>query len=115
MILRRSKLTNLGKNTAVWFFPSYGYHDGEQTRLVVTGAAYRPHMVRLRKRLLVKLLRRAMRVAPEELDCELFRRRIRPFIASPHRGRRLAVCFEGQIHALPGRSRRRRRKPEALT
>lgn len=102
-----SPITNLGSHTAVWLFPSYGYRDpAGQWRLVLTGAAYRPAVIKLRKRLLVKLLRRAMGVEAEELESALFQQRILPFIAAPHRGRRLAVRCGEEVYTIPGRSRR---------
>lgn len=92
----------------VWLFPSYGMYDESKSRwrVHVTGAVFRPSVVRIQKRLSVRLLRQAMKVSSEAFESEVFRQRISPFISAPHRGRRLALSIQDQLFRLPRKSRR---------
>ncbi len=67
----------------VVLFSTYGYyHPGHRLwRVPLSGAVFEPHMVTLRRRLLLRLLRQMMRVPPEALESELFRERIGVFLA----------------------------------
>ena len=107
-ILENPPYTKLGHNESVVLHSSYGHltESGRQWRVALSGTVYQPDLVRLRMRILMRLLRRVMKVAPDQFESELFRNRIRHFIAATERGKRIAVRFGDHVHRLRRKSRR---------
>ena len=77
----------------VVFFPSAASwnEDFQSWEVQVDGAVFDPLKVKMRKKLMVRLLRRFMNVSSEELDCDIFRDRIRPFTANASKGRSIKI------------------------
>lgn len=72
----------------------------------VDGAVFDPLKVKMRKKLMVRLLRRFMNVAADQLDCDLFRDRIRPFTANALKGRSIRIRVGSREYDLGRRSKR---------
>ncbi len=60
----------------------------------------------LSKRLLLRGLKKAMKVSPEELASDVFRKRIGGFLAKPVRGKRIVLNIGGKEFRLRKRTRR---------
>ncbi|MCA9173356.1 MAG: App1 family protein [Planctomycetales bacterium] len=110
---RPPKDSNLCGHSTVWLFPSFGAlapqqpgRAGARWELTVNGAVFRPRVVKLQKRFLVRLLQRAMQAPPEAFESSLFKERIRPFIGAPHRGRRLHLDIQGCTYHIHRKSKR---------
>lgn len=86
-------MTNLSGHETVVLFPSLGHlePDGRTWRLHIHGEVYSPGQVGFTKRILLRLLQRAMKAPPHALDSEIFRDRIQRFLANDERGKRIAV------------------------
>jgi phosphatidate phosphatase APP1 len=80
--------------------------DGEGWVAHVHGDVSVAGGVTLGQRVLLKLLKRAMRAQEEELLAPLFRERIERFIAHAKSGVRVAVRIAGEVHALAKATRR---------
>ena len=89
----RMQRTNLEPGEIVVLYPTFGHllEDGQTWRIAVQGTVFEAGQVGFRKRLLLRLLQRVMQVRPEDLDSEIFRQRIRGFIAVTERGKRITV------------------------
>jgi len=100
--------TNLAREDRVVLFPSLGHlsRDGAHWIVGVHGDVFTAGKIGLTKRLLLKLLQRAMRAPDAAMASELFQDRISRFVASDRSGRRVAVRIGQQVHVLPKRSRR---------
>jgi len=92
----------------VVLFPSLGHWGADgHWHLQIHGDIFTPvPRVSLGKRFLLRMLQRVMRVPKEELESELFQRRIARFLARDAREREIAVHIGDQRHELPARSRR---------
>lgn len=92
----------------VELYPTYAYPvlDGTMWRVQVGGMVYGAGDLGLRKRMWLKLLRRAMQAEPQELDSPLFHERIRGFVVEPERGQSVAVRFGSGLHPLPKPTKR---------
>jgi phosphatidate phosphatase APP1 len=80
--------------------------DGEQWVAHVHGDVSAAGGVTLGQRVLLKLLKRAMRAREEEFLAPLFRERIERFVAQAKSGVRVAVRIAGEVHALAKATRR---------
>lgn len=89
-------------------FPSLGHlsPDGQHWVVGVHGDVFASGKIGLTKRMLLKLLQRAMRAPDAAMASELFQQRIARFLALDGSGRRVAIRIGEQIHLLPKRSRR---------
>ena len=88
-------------------YPGYGFVHNGSWRLLITGIAYQnPEEYSMRKRLMIRMLRNAMDVTPEETDCEIFRDRVAPFMAEA-RGK-LSICVEFGTHRIQLKKKTRR-------
>ena len=88
-------------DSEIVLYPSWGLlqPDGGY-RLQLAGCVYQHGEINLRKRLLLKLLRRAMKVEPEEMAGELFQSRIKPFMDKADRGQAIQLKIGSQSHLL---------------
>lgn len=107
-MIRMRSLTNLQPDDSVTLFPSLGSlsADGLAWRVTVTGMVYRLGELTLGKKLMLGVLRRAMRASREAFESDLFRQRVRGFVADAAKGKRLAVRIGGDIYPLAKRSKR---------
>src|SRR5437870_4913761 len=108
MMIRMKPLTNLQRDDDVTLYPSLAslQPDGKAWRVVVSGAVFRAGRLTLGKKLILGILRRAMRASREEFETELFRERVRGFVVDAAKGKRLAVRIGGEIYPLAGRTKR---------
>jgi phosphatidate phosphatase APP1 len=99
---------NLAREDKVVLFPSLGHlsPSGEHWMVGVHGDVFAAGKIGLTKRMLLKLLQRAMRAPDAAMRSELFQQRIARFVASDAGGRRVAVRIAEQVHVLPKKSRR---------
>ena len=106
MQLGAPSMTNLRGHETVVLFPSLGHlePDGVTWRLHVQGDVYSPGRVGLTKRILLRLLQRAMRVPREALKSEIFQDRIQRFLAADERGKRIALKLGESTFVLARKS-----------
>lgn len=108
MTSRTRTQTNLAAEDRVVLFPSLGHlsPDGEHWLVDVHGDVSAPAPMTLRKRLLLRLLQRAMRATPEDFAGEIFSERIARFVASDRAGRRIIMRVGNELHPLRKRTGR---------
>ena len=106
-------LPELSGDDTVVLFPSLGHldRDGQSWRIAVHGEVFAPGpagvgKVSIGKRIMLKLLRRAMKVPEEALETDIFRDRIARFLARDRAGRQIVVRLGDAKHVLPKASRR---------
>ena len=107
-MIRMKALTNLHHDDGVTLFPSLAslQPDGQAWRVAVSGIVFRDGQLTLGKKLILGILRRAMRASREELESELFRHRVRGFMVDAVKGKRLAVRIGNEIYPLACRTKR---------
>ena len=98
-------LENLGSQIVLYpscglRLPTGGY------RLQLAGCAYQHGEITLRKKLLLRLLRSAMRVDPHEMASEVFQSRIKPFMDRADRGQAIQLEIGEQVVYLDDLTRR---------
>jgi hypothetical protein len=105
---RPRPLTNLADEDRVVLFPSLARQspEGGDWAVQIHGDVSTPVKLSLGKRVLLKLLKRAMRATDEEFASPLFRDRIARFVAGDRPGRRIAVRIGDEVHKLPQKTRR---------
>ncbi len=108
MTRRPRPITNLAPEDRVVLFPSVARlsADGEHWIVDVHGDVSAPSKLTFSKRMLLKLLARAMRASPPEIASPLFQDRITRFVSSDRHGRRIAVRIGDDVFRLPKKSRR---------
>ena len=99
-------MTNLRGHETVVLFPSLGHlePDGITWRLLIQGEVFSPGRIGLTKRILLKLLQRAMRAPQEAMESDIFRDRIERFLAADERGKRIALRLGDSTFVLPRKS-----------
>ena len=100
--------TNLTSDETVVLFPSLGHleADGRTWRVLVHGEVFSPpDRVSLGKRILLKLLQRAMKATPEDLQSDIFRQRIERFLAVDRAGKKIALRIGDDLHILPKKTK----------
>jgi phosphatidate phosphatase APP1 len=99
---------DLADEERVVLYPSVANRsrDGEQWIAHVHGDVSSAGGVSLGQRVLLKLLKRAMRARDDEMLAPLFRERIERFVAQAKSGVRVAVRIAGDVHALAKATRR---------
>ena len=92
----------------VVFYPSFGYldEDSRTWKITIRGAIYEPASDDVRKKMLVRLLRRAMKVSARDLESEIFRQRVSDFLVIHKRGKRVAIRVGPKTYALRRKSKR---------
>src|SRR5687768_16638073 len=107
-MIRMTSLTNLDRNDVATLFPSLAnlQPDGRTWRVGISGIVFRLGRLTLGKKLMLGILRRAMKVGREEFETEMFHQRIRGFMADAAKGRRLAVRIGDELFPLTRRTKR---------
>lgn len=107
-MIRMTSLSNLERTDSAALFPSLASHHnaGRSWRVTVSGLVYRAGRLTLGKKLMLGILRRAMKVERDALETELFQSRVRGFVVDALKGKRLAVRIGGQVYPLTRRTRR---------
>ncbi len=105
---RKLMLSNLKPGQQATVFPSLGYYDTKRNcwRSLVHGRVFIDGQIPLGTRLLLRGLKKAMKVTPEQVASETFQRRIDGFLAAPGRRRRIVLQIAGQHYRLRRRTRR---------
>lgn len=95
---RRKRIPNLAPTDSVVLYPSFGHlvDNGSHWRISVHGTVFESGEIGIQKRILIRLLRRVMQATPDEMESELFRERIRCFIAQTEGGKRVGVRVGSQ-------------------
>ena len=95
------------KHQAV-LFPSLAFFDAKRNccRALVHGRVFIEGKVPLRTKLLLKGLKRAMQVTPEQVSSEPFRGRIDGFLAAPGKRRKIVLQVGDKKYRLLRRTRR---------
>lgn len=107
-MIRMKLHTNLRQDDGVLLFPSLAslQPDGTAWRAAISGIVFRDGRLTLGKKLILGILRRAMRASREEIESDLFQARVRGFVVDASKGKRLAVRVGDEIYPLSRRSRR---------
>jgi len=107
-MIRMKPLTNLQQDDGVQLFPSLAalQPDGKAWRAAVSGMVFRNGRLTLGKKLILGILRRAMRASREEFETDLFRQRVHGFVVDASRGKRLAIRIGDDIYPLARRTKR---------
>src|SRR5438067_7252361 len=108
MTRRPRPITNLAPEDRVVLFPSVAHlsPDSEHWIVDVHGDVSTSSKMSFSKRVLFKLLVRAMRAGQPELSSDLFQERIARFVAKDSAGRRVAVRIGDAVFRLPNKTRR---------
>jgi hypothetical protein len=108
MIRLKKRLTNIDLSDDVVLYPTYASQseDGTSWRVPIWGTVYEMERASIRKRMLVRLLKRIMKAEPAAFQTDLFRQRIRHFVAATERFKRVSVRIGDQLFRLRRRSRR---------
>lgn len=107
MIISRHR-TNIRSHESVVLYPSVGCLDESQRfwRVWIQGAVFDTAQANLRKRLMLRLLRRAMDVDPAELQTPVFQDRIRGFLAEGEKGKRVLIRCGDQTYRIPRKTKK---------
>lgn len=100
--------TNLTSDETVVLFPSLGHlePDGRTWRVHVHGEVFsQREQVGMGKRILLKILQRAMKVPLEALQSEIFKQRIERFLALDRPNKKIALRVGNDVHILPKKTR----------
>ncbi len=100
--------TKSTSDETVVMFPSLGHleDDGRTWRVLVHGEVFsRANRVSLGKRILLRLLQRAMKATSGDLQSDIFQQRIGRFLAVDHAGQRISLRVGDDLHILPKKSR----------
>ncbi|MFP6602601.1 MAG: App1 family protein [Pirellulaceae bacterium] len=108
MIRLKRQSTNIGHTDDVVLYPTYAvqHANRDSWRVPIWGTVYETERASIRKRMLVRLLKRVMKVDPACFQSDLFRQRIRHFVAATERAKRVWVQIGEQLFRLRRRSRR---------
>jgi len=108
MTRRPRPITNLAPEDRVVLFPSVAHlsPDGGHWIVDVHGDVSAPSQLSFSKRMLLRLLARAMRAGQPELQSPLFQDRIARFVAKDRAGRRVAVRIGDATYRLSHKTRR---------
>lgn len=89
-------------------YASYAYlHPSKSMwRVQVQGQAYRDRPLPFSKRFLLRGLKRALKLTPEQSQSELFQSRVRGFMATPETGKRFRIQHGPDTYRIRQRSRR---------
>ena len=102
-------MTTLAQNkteTKLVLYPGYLARKKSDWKLTIAGHAIQEKEVTFRKKMLLRILQRAMKVDPEAFASELFKERIQPFVASGEKGLRVNLTIGNESFLLNGRTRR---------
>lgn len=101
--------TDVQHDETVVLFPTLGHlsPDGETWQVQVHGEVFsQGAQVGLAKRLLLRMLKRAMQAPEADLGSPIFQARIARWLASDERGKRIAIKVGPTVHVLPKKSRK---------
>ncbi len=87
-------------------YPGYLSRRKSDWKLTIAGHVIQDKEITFRKRVLLRILQKAMKVSPEALASELFRERIQPFVASGEKGLRIKLQVGDEKFLLKSRTRR---------
>jgi hypothetical protein len=104
----KTSLSDLKPGQQATLFPSLGYFDVRRNcwRAWIHGRVFVGGQVPLGTRILLRGLKKAMKVTPEQVASETFQSRIDGFLAAPGRRRRIVLQIAGQHYRLRRRTRR---------
>jgi hypothetical protein len=108
MIRPRASRTEIESNETVVLYPTFANYDAGKRawQVRVHGCVHEPGRNTLRRRVLLKLLQKAMRARPEDLESDIFKRRIHGFLQTSERGKRISLRIGPRLHVLKKKSRR---------
>lgn len=104
----KTSVSDLKPGQQATLFPSLGYFDSERScyRALVHGRVFLDGKIPLGTRILLRGLKKAMKVTPEEVASETFQRRIDGFLTAPGRRRRIVLEIANQRYRLRRKTRR---------
>ena len=93
--------------TSLLAYPGFAYPDGNVYQVSVSGMAWRtPVKINRRQKMMIRVLGGVMHASPEDLQSELFRTRIEPFMAEAHHRLSIVVTINGIAYRLKKPTRR---------
>lgn len=95
------------KSSALLAYPGLGYPAGNRWRLEVGGVAWRtPIVFNRRQKMMIRMLGGVMHASPDEMQGEVFRTRITPFMASAGKRKAIIVSVLGKSFRLEKKTKR---------
>ena len=93
--------------TQLQSYPAWGYQlESGNWRLNLSGFAWlSPVVFTRRQKMMIRMLGNVMKASPEDMECEIFRDRVSPFMAEADKRRKITATIGGQEFALRKRTR----------
>lgn len=107
-MIRFRRTTPVDPNASAYLFPPVASLEpsGNAWRIALHGMIFREGRLSLGKRLMLGVLRRAMRASKQSMESELFQRRIRGFLCDAEAGKSLSVRLGERATPLKRLSKR---------
>jgi hypothetical protein len=94
-------------SSALMAYPGFGYPGLDAWRVHVSGLAWQtPVVLNRRQRMMIRMLGGVMKVAPEDLETDIFQGRILPFMAETDHKLSILITINGVTHRMKKKTRR---------
>lgn len=107
----------MAQKLALTVYPAVGYPlaNGDGWRITFSGIAWRtPIVLNRRQQLMVRMLGNVMKATPEQMNSEVFERRVHPFLAEAFHKQRLMIKIGDHSFPLHRKTRRNGRFEESI-
>jgi len=96
-----------GSQTQLQTYPAWGYQlESGNWRLNLSGFAWlSPVVFTRRQKMMIRMLGKVMKASPNEMECDVFRNRVTPFMAEADKRRRITATIGGQGFTLRKKTR----------
>jgi len=108
MIPTDTAISNLKESETVVLYPSYAYPDKDRDgwMLQIHGSVLEAVPENLVRRVLIGILARLMKATPDQLQTNIFRRRIHGFMLYQHGGKQIAIKIGEKTYQLREKSKK---------
>jgi phosphatidate phosphatase APP1 len=108
MLTLQATRMEIESHQTVMVYPTFAHYDtSERTwQVSVRGSVHELGPNTLRRRLLLKILQKAMRAEPEDMQSEIFKRRVQGFLQLSEKGKQITVRLGARLHILKKKSKR---------
>jgi len=93
--------------TQLQTYPAWGYQlESGNWRLTLSGFAWlSPVVFTRRQKMMIRMLGKVMKASPEQMECDVFRNRVTPFMAEADKRRKITATIGGQGFSLRKKTR----------
>ena len=93
--------------TQLQTYPAWGYQlESGNWRVNLSGVAWlSPVVFTRRQKMMIRMLGKVMKASEEEMECDLFRNRVTPFMAEADKRRKITATIGGQEFSLRKKTR----------